>query len=163
MRDHNSNLYSNSLLFFIISVSIFFVLPEFVKIFSPGAGVSYFLCAPVVGNLPIQKIPQVLAWVGWSGLELTDTLGKYWNFSLVFLNSKTLFESIYYLYVKRLLQGSSWCIIYVAIATKGPEAFSVVLSFGITSCNLNCNSKSNIRIYLRLLLEFGNLVFISLF
>ena len=40
---------------------------------------------------------------GWSGLELTDTLRKYWNSSLVFLNLKTPFESSYYLYVKRLL------------------------------------------------------------
>ena len=49
-----------------------------------------------------KKFPRV--WPGkggWSGLELTDTLRKYWNFSLVFLNPKTPFESSYYLYVKR--------------------------------------------------------------
>ena len=39
------------------------------------------------GDLSIQKNSK-------GGFELYDALGKYWNFSLVFLNPKTLFESI---------------------------------------------------------------------
>ena len=75
--------------------------------FASGAEVLHFLCAKGVGNLPIQKIPQGWAWGGGMVrlgiVELTDTLRKYWNFSLVFLNPKTPFESSYYLYVKRLI------------------------------------------------------------
>ena len=55
------------------------------------------------GTCLFKKIPQGLAWGRWSGLELTDTLRKYWNFSLVLLNPKTPFESSYYLYVKKLI------------------------------------------------------------
>ena len=67
-----------------------------------GRGFALSLCQGGGELAYSKKIPGV--WPGeggWSGLELTDTLRKYWNFSLVFLNPKTPFESSYYLYVKR--------------------------------------------------------------
>ena len=67
-----------------------------------GRGFALSLCQGGGELAYSKKFPSV--WPGeggWSGLELTDTLRKYWNFSLVFLNPKTPFESSYYLYVKR--------------------------------------------------------------
>ena len=67
-----------------------------------GQGFCTFFVPRGWGTCLFKKIPRV--WPGergWSGFQLTDTLQKYWNFSSVFLNPKTPFESSYYLYVKR--------------------------------------------------------------
>ena len=71
-----------------------------------GKGFALSLCQGGGELAYSKKFPGV----DWPGgmvrlgiVELTDTLRKYWNFSLVFLNPKTPFESSYYLYVKRLI------------------------------------------------------------
>ena len=72
---------SISVLFFIIQCPIFCVfLLDFennchgggvlARFFSPGVGISHYLCARGWGIRPFKKFPGR----GWSGLELTDTL-----------------------------------------------------------------------------------------
>ena len=43
--------------------------------YRPGGGGFELFCCPGMENSPIKKVPGGFAQGGWSGLELTDTLG----------------------------------------------------------------------------------------
>ena len=96
-----------------------------------GRGFALSLCQGG-GELAYSKNSPGLIGLGGEGMvrlgivELTDTLRKYWNFSLVFLNPKTPFESSYYLYVKRLTGKQ---LVYNQCLTCNQRTYSIQCGF----------------------------------
>ena len=70
--------------------------------FAPGAGVLHFLCVKGWGTYPFKKFPRVWPWGGGGGTTVGLRINRYITKILERFISVP-FESIYYLYVKRLL------------------------------------------------------------